>query len=145
MYRFAPVAAALSLSLVVTCASAQSMTHASRGMSDASALSVQGASTMVRGSVGVLAGASELTVASISTVGTVSTVVLRDLSRAGEVSLQVASEVAAAASLAVGSVVQVVAEATGYTLVNAGRVIAYIPNEAGRAMIHQSRQTRAVR
>ena len=141
MFRIAPIAVALSLSFCIGGASAQSVTNASRAMSDASALSVHGASTIVRGSVEVVAGASQLTVASIAAGSGVATVVLRDLSKGGEISLQVAGEIAAAASLAVGSVVQVVAEATGYTLMHAGRVVGFIPNEVGKAMVRQARQT----
>jgi hypothetical protein len=43
------------------------------------------------------------------------------------------------ASLAVGTVVSIAAEATGYALVTAGRIIAFIPNELGQSLLRQER------
>lgn len=122
-----------------------STANPSRSLSSASELSARGSGLIVQGSVDTLAAASELTVTSIATAADVSTIVLRDLSKAAEISVQVASEVAGAMSLAIGTAVQVVAEATGYSLVYAGKVLAFIPNEAGKAMLHHSRQPPAPR
>ena len=42
------------------------------------------------------------------------------------------------ASLAAGTLVQVMGESIGYALYVGGSLIAFVPNEIGRALIHQS-------
>lgn len=106
----------------------------------------RGSAASVGGSmvVGSLAGmsaieASELTVKAVqaSTEGTV--FVLRRASDGAEFSVKTASDLAHAAGVSVGSAVQVVAESTGHVLVASGKVLAFIPNELGRALLHHSR------
>jgi hypothetical protein len=45
------------------------------------------------------------------------------------------------AGLAVGTSVKTVAESTGYALIASGKLLAFIPNEIGMALLHQSRIT----
>ena len=63
---------------------------------------------------------------------------LKGVSQGIETSATIAKSLAEAASIAVGSVVTVVAESTGYALMAAGRMIAFVPNEASRALLHRS-------
>ncbi|WP_189458577.1 hypothetical protein [Jeongeupia chitinilytica] len=44
-----------------------------------------------------------------------------------------------ALGVAVGTSVRVTAESTGYVLVASGQMLAFIPNEVGTALLHQSR------
>jgi hypothetical protein len=46
-----------------------------------------------------------------------------------------------AASIAVGDTVSVIAEATGASLIVAGRLVAFVPNEVGHALVYQARST----
>jgi cytidylate kinase len=41
--------------------------------------------------------------------------------------------------LTVGTSVKTIAESTGYALVASGKLLAFIPNEIGMALLHQSR------
>jgi len=63
---------------------------------------------------------------------------LRSSSEAASVSIRVSRESAAAASVAVGTVVQVAAEATGWALSAGGRLLTFIPNEIGRSLLYHS-------
>ena len=42
-------------------------------------------------------------------------------------------------SLATGTVLEVVTASTGQVLVMSGRAIAFLPNEAGKALLHHAR------
>lgn len=81
---------------------------------------------------------SEFTVQSIRAVGNGLELSLRGVSNGIETSAIVAKDAAAAASIAVGTSVRVVGETTGYALVAAGRVIAFVPNEVARGLVHRS-------
>lgn len=128
-------AISFSLWMVAAPAAADSTARASEGSASVSAAS----GLIVAGSASVIAGSGQLVVAGVQTLGDAAIVTLRGASEAGTASLKVSREVAGAASLAVGTVVQVVAESSGYALTVAGRLIAFIPNEAGRSLLHHSR------
>lgn len=64
---------------------------------------------------------------------------LQGVSGAIETSATIATEVAEAASVGVGTSVRVVAESTGHALVASGVLLAFVPNEIGRALLHHSR------
>ncbi len=88
---------------------------------------------------------SELTVAGIRPLADASIIVLRDMATGSEVSVRVAGDVVGATMLAVGQSVFVVAEAAGSSLIVAGKLVAFIPNEVGQAMLYQARSTQSWR
>lgn len=90
-------------------------------------------SVVVTGSIAALTLAGTAVVTGVEAVGDGSVVVLRGLGGAAGASVRLAGGV----SLAVGTVVEVVAVGTGCALMQAGRMIAFIPNEVGRALVHQ--------
>ena len=51
----------------------------------------------------------------------------------------VSAEAAKTVGLAVGSTVNAVSEATGYSLIAAGKMLAFIPNAAGKALLHNEK------
>jgi hypothetical protein len=55
------------------------------------------------------------------------------------VSIQFAASAVVMASLTVGTRILVVADATGWSLMQAGKLLSYIANEAGAAMVHQGK------
>ncbi len=57
-------------------------------------------------------------------------------------SFTVGSEAAAALALRVGTVVAVSVIGTGWVLSTAGQAVAFIPNEIGKALLHNERVTR---
>ena len=65
-----------------------------------------------------------------------STIVIAASGTATVASLEVGLDVAGHASLAVGQAVEMVATGAGYLLFVSGQAIAFLPNEAGRALIH---------
>lgn len=105
----------------------------------ASAASV-GASLLAGSAVGWVAHeGSELTVKSVQATADGVTLVLRGASDALETSARVSAQVAHKASVGVGTVVKVVAESTGHALVASGELLAFVPNEIGRALLHHAR------
>ena len=94
------------------------------------------------GSVGMSAASSELIVLGLEqSARGVSVVVKGSAHASGEV-VTLLLDGATAASVAVGSVLQASATAAGYVLIAAGKAVAFIPNEMGRSLLHQSRYSR---
>jgi hypothetical protein len=107
--------------------------------SEGSANVSKASEVVAAGPTAVITGSGELLVVGIQAAGDVVIVTLRGASEAGTASVKVSQHVAATTSLAVGTAVQVTAESAGYALSIAGRIIAFIPNEIGRSLLHHSR------
>ena len=116
--------------------------NASTASANSSAALSMATASLVAGSAATLATASQLTVAAMEVVGESVVMVLKDVSKGVEVSVQASAKVAGNASLAVGSVITVTASAAGWSLYQAGRLIAFIPNEVGRSLIHHEKTAR---
>ena len=108
------------------------------GISQGSALSAEGASALVAGSVEVVAGSPTLTVLAVNLVAEGSVVVLKGASTAATVSVKVTPEIAGELSKAVWATVTVITESAGYSLIYAGKTIAFIPNESSRKLLHHA-------
>ena len=100
--------------------------------------SVVGSASVVGGSILLLAGAGYLVVKSVETVADGVVVVLKGASQAGEVSIKLSGKALHGVSMAVGGTVQVVAIASGTVLVVSGEVLAFLPNELGKALLHHA-------
>jgi len=112
----------------------------SQTLSNASAASLIGSGFVVAGASQLIQGSAQLTVTALEAAGESVVVVMRGVSEATTVSVKASATAVGAASVAVGSAVQVVAESAGNSLYVAGKLIAFIPNEISRALIHQSKQ-----
>ncbi|WP_186425372.1 hypothetical protein [Cupriavidus metallidurans] len=66
-------------------------------------------------------------------------VLLEGSRQAGKASLRVTRGAVEAVGLSVGTTVNVVAQSTGTVLVASGKVLAFLPNAAGEALLHHSR------
>lgn len=66
-------------------------------------------------------------------------VVLTSVGSAAKLSVKLAGKTANAIGLSVGTTVQVVSETTGTLLVASGKVVAFIPNALGEALLSQKR------
>ncbi len=130
MKRLAPLFAALALCFATVPAQAQS------DLSEASAL---GASVVVLGSMSMLAASGEAVVRSVEAAGEGSVIVLEGVAGAASATIQLSGQAAKGLSVAAGTVVKVSVIATGHVLILAGKVIAFIPNEIGKGLLHQSR------
>jgi hypothetical protein len=134
----------LSLSLAVALSTsllAAPRAHAQSGLSELSALSALPVAVSVVAPVAIFAGGVALTVVSVqaSALGTV--VVLERASDGARATLQFSGRVLEGASIAVGAGVAVTAISTGYILSEAGRVLCLVPNELGKALLHNERIT----
>jgi|GEM_PF-2141827 len=124
----------LAFTLHTTARAADPAAASAATASEASVGSLAAAgSVVVGGSLALLAVAGTAVVASVTVVGASTVMVLRGASDAATASVRVVGN----ASLAVGSVVDVVAVSTGCVLMSAGRIVAFVPNEVGRALVHQ--------
>lgn len=108
-------------------------------MSTASELAAQGSAVVVTGSLMAVAASGTVVVESIETAEDASVIVLAGASDAAQAVVRLSGRAAREAGLAVGASVQVVATASGCLLVGAGKVIAFVPNELGKALLHHSR------
>ena len=114
---------------------AQSETRGSQGSAAVSA----GSGEVIAGSLDVAANGGELVVSAVEKVGESTQIVLKGVSTAAGESFKIAVSAGAGASVAVGNTVQVVAFSTGYSIMAAGIMIAFIPNEVGRSLLYHQR------
>ena len=124
---------AATLALSITPAHAQSnASHASAGVSLLSGI-------VVIGSIAALGeGAGQTVVGSLRSAGESATMELRNVSTGATISIKVSAAPVREAGLAVGSAVQVTAEASGYALTASGKLIAFITNEIGASLLGSS-------
>lgn len=109
------------------------------GASEASsALSLLPVAVVVAAPSAVLSGGAVLTVVAVQASADGTVWVLERASDGARLSLQLA----AGSVVASGAVVTVSALASGWLLSQAGRVLCFIPNEIGAALLHNERVTR---
>lgn len=124
--------------LLCTAGTAQAQSDLSAASSGLSLLPV---AVSVGAAGGVLAAGSALVVVSITVVAEGTVWVLERVSDGVRFSVRVTGQAVGAASVAVGTACVVTATVGGQILSAAGRVIAFIPNEIGRALLHNERLT----
>lgn len=127
--------AALALALL---AAPPSQAQSERGLSAASGLSLLPVALVVAAPAAVLSGATVLTLTAVEASADGGTWVLERGSDGARISLRVAG----GASVAVGAAVTVTAVGAGWLLSSAGRVLAIVPNELGRGLLHHERVSR---
>jgi hypothetical protein len=114
-----------------------------RTTASASGLSVLGSAMLVGESYKLVentaATSGRLVVAALEPVGDSVRITLKAADQGVQASATASVVVARDASIALGAVVSATAEATGYALVTAGRIVAFVPNELGRALLRQER------
>jgi hypothetical protein len=111
----------------------------STALSGASELAAEGSALVVYGSLSAVAASGAVVVESVEAAGDASVVVLAGASDATQAALRLSGRAARNASLVAGASVSVVATSTGHLLVSAGKAVAFIPNELGKALLHHSR------
>jgi hypothetical protein len=110
--------------------------------SDASALSMLPIAVSVAAPSMVLAAGAVFTVVAVEASASGAVWILERASDGARMTLRLSGDVAGAASLGVATAVTVSAVTTGWILVSAGKAIAFVPNEIGRALLHNERITR---
>lgn len=109
------------------------------GLSKASADLSVAASTVVEGSLMVVGASGVLVVESVAAVGESVVVVFKGVSEAASVTVRLSGEGVRQLGLISGAIVQATAVSTGHILISAGKVIAFIPNEIGKALVYHAR------
>lgn len=138
-----PLLAALTLSLAL-CAQAQSELSAISVAPVAlsvMAVSAGGAALSVAPAALLSAGAT-LVVVSVEVVGGVTVWVLERASDGARISLRTAGQLAKGVAVSAGTAVAVSVIGAGTVLSVAGEVIAFIPNEIGRALLYNEQVSR---
>jgi hypothetical protein len=107
--------------------------------SAASQASANLSGVVVFGSILSVAAAGSLVVASVRMVGEGLEVVLESAFDASRTTVRLSGKALGGLSLATGAVLEVVTASTGYVLVMSGKTIAFLPNEAGKALLHHAR------
>ncbi len=90
----------------------------------------------------VLAAGGELIVTAVEQSARGVSVAVRHVGNASGEVVTVLLDGAAASAVVVGGAVQASATGVGYVLVASGKALAFIPNEIGQSLIHQSRYSR---
>ena len=127
--------------LIATCLTFACAAAPIAGAADASAPSQavsEVTGSVIGGSIIAVAVGGSLVVASVAAVGDGIEVVLKNVAKGSTATVRLSGKAAQQLSLAVGTVVEVVATATGHILMASGKAIAFIPNEAGKALIRSS-------
>ncbi len=129
------VAAAVSLALA-------SPAQAHNGLSEASALSMLPIAVSVAAPVALLSAGAVFTVVAVSAVAEGTVWVLERASDGARMSLTLSGQVVGGVSVLVGAAVVTTAFSAGWVLSAAGKAIAFIPNEVGKALLYNERVTR---
>lgn len=95
--------------------------------------------SVVVGSLVAVSVTGSVVVASVEAVADGVEVVLEGAGQASRATVRLSGEAARGLSIAAGTVLQVVAMSAGQALVLSGKVIAFIPNEVGQALLHHAR------
>lgn len=127
------------LCLALACSGAA---RAQSEASEASALSALPVAVSVAAPVFLLSAGVTLTVVAVEASVTGTVWVLERASDGARTSLRVSTQVVGGVSVLAGTSVLVAATAAGWILSAAGEVIAFVPNELGRALLHNERVTK---
>lgn len=126
------------LALVLAAAPAFAADGASDA-STASALSADGSAMVVNGSLLAANGSGVVVVKSVEASAETVQFLVEGAANGVSATVRLSGRAASEASLVVGQVLEVTAVSTGVMLVASGKVLAFIPNEAGKALLHHSR------
>ncbi|WP_296952882.1 hypothetical protein [uncultured Massilia sp.] len=119
-------------SLAVGSPHAADLSAPSQALGDASAM-------VVGGSLLSVAAAGSVVVASAQAVGDGIEIVLRGAAGASVATVRLSGAAARGVLVAAGTTLDVVALSTGHLLVLSGKALAFIPNEAGKVLLHHGR------
>lgn len=109
--------------------------------SDASALSMLPIAVSVAAPVVLLSAGASLTVVAVEATSAGTVWLLERASDGARMSVTLGAQAAGGLSVAAGTVVVASAFSAGWVLSQAGKAIAYIPNEIGAALLHNERLT----
>jgi len=120
--------------LAVACASSQAADGSQALSKNAGGLSA----IVAAGSALTVFAAGSLVVESVEVIGDGVVVVLKAVGDGSKATVQFSGKALEGVSVVAGTAVSTVAMSAGHALVVSGKVIAFIPNEAGKALLHHS-------
>lgn len=133
------VATVMSLSMLAAMVPARAHND---GLSEASALSALPVAMSISAPVLSVAAGSVLVLVSVEVVADGTVWVLQRASDGARIVVKWSAISAGMASVAVGAAITVTAVSAGWVLSTAGTVLALIPNELGKALLHHERVIR---
>ena len=95
--------------------------------------------SLVAGSIIAVGVTGSVVVESVQAVGDGIEVVLEGAGQASRATVHLSDEAARGLSISAGTMLQIVAMSAGQALVLSGKVLAFIPNEVGQALLHHAR------
>ena len=137
------IATALALAAVATSFVSPAVAHTrgDRAASELSAASVLPVALSVTAPVILLGASGAMTVMAVERASDGTVWMLERASDGARASVHFAGDAAGGVSLAVGATVAVSATASGWVLHQAGKALAFVPNEIGRTLLHHERIT----
>jgi hypothetical protein len=132
----------LLIALALAAQALPAAAHRSHGASELSALSMLPVALSVAAPVGLLVSGAAFTVVAVEAASDGTVWILERASDGARASVTLSGAVVGGVSVAAGTVVLCTAMSAGWVLSAAGKAIAYIPNELGRALLHNERITR---
>lgn len=123
----------LAILLSLCCAA-----HAADGSAPSRALSDITGSVVGGSAVAVLVAGS-VVVVGVDKLADGIELVLKNAADGSRATVRLSGKAAEGLSVAAGTVLDVTATASGHVLVMSGKAIAFIPNEAGKALLHSAR------
>ncbi len=129
------------LTTVSACLTWGSAARSHNGLSEASALSLLPVAISVAAPVGLLSAGAAFTVVAVHTASEGTVWVLERASDGARVSLTLSGQLVGGLSVIAGTAVVATAFTAGWVLSAAGKALAFIPNEVGKALMYNERVT----
>lgn len=137
--RWSCVISAIAVTVFVSGTAMASSDCPSCGASQASMLLPEASGLVLVGTLSIAGASGMLIVDSIESVADGVILVFKGASQAANCSVKLGAEAIRGSAVMVGSAVNVVAMSTGTMLVASGKALAFVPNELGTSLLHQSR------
>ena len=116
--------------------------QAHNGASEASALSLLPVAISVAAPIGLLSAGAVFTVVAVQAASEGTVWVLERASDGARISVTLSGQLIGGVSVVAGTAVVATAFSAGWVLSAAGKAIAFIPNEVGKALMYNERVTR---
>ncbi len=107
--------------------------------SNASGMMSEGVGLVLAGSLSAVAASGQLVVEAIEKTTDGMIVVIKGSGKAASATVKLSGKAVKGLSIAVGEAVELTALSTGYMLYYSGKAIAFIPTEAGKALIENAK------
>jgi hypothetical protein len=127
------------LLLVSLLSIASALAQANGDVSAPSRMSADASGMLVNGSLLTVAASGAVVVTGVQVSGEGVVLVLQGAGEASSATVRLSGKAVRGLSIAAGTVLEVVATSTGHVLVLAGKALAFVPNELGKALLHHER------